>query len=237
MADTYNLSLPLLAAAQAQKHVTVNEALAILDSVAQMRVVSAALTAPPGAPADGEAYIVPTGASGAWEGQQTAVAVHANGGWIFLPARAGWEAWDESTGRRLFFDGTAWRAAQAVSAPGGALTLGQVLEVDHALANAASSTISAAIPDKFVVLGVTARVIVAITGTGGSWSLGVPADAGRYGAGLGVAQNAFAQGVTGQPQAYYGGTDLVLTAGSGAFTGGVVRLAIHGWSIEPPGAV
>jgi len=237
MTDTHNLSLPLLAAAQAQKHVTVNEALAILDSVAQLRVVSAALTVPPGAPADGEAYVVPAGASGAWMGQEGAVAVHANGGWIFLPARAGWEAWDENTARRLFFDGVTWRAAQAISAPGGALTLGQVLEVDHVLANAASSTVAAAIPDKFVVLGVTARVIVAITGTGGGWSLGVPADTGRYGTGLGVAQNAFAQGVTGQPQAYYGGTDLVLSAGSGAFVGGEVRLAIHGWSIEPPATV
>lgn len=234
MADTYNFSLPLLAAAQAQKHVTVNEALAILDTVAQLRVVSATLATPPGAPVDGQAYIVPTGASGGWGGQDGAVAVFANGGWILLPARTGWEAWEESASRRLFFDGVSWRAAQAISTPGGALTLGRVLEIDHVLASASTSTVAGAIPDNFVALGITARVITAITGTGGGWSLGVPADTGRYGVGLGVTQNAYAHGVTGQPQTYYGGTDLVLSAGSGAFTGGAVRLAIHGWSIEPP---
>ena len=116
----------------------------------------------------------------------------------------------------------------------GSRALGRVLEIEHVLASASSSTVAGAIPDKFVVLGITARVITAITGTGGGWSLGVPADTGRYGVGLGVTQNAYAHGVTGQPQTYYGGTDLVLSAGSSAFTGGAVRLAIHGWSIEPP---
>jgi len=166
MANTHNLSLPLIAAAQAQKHVTLNEALAILDSVAQMRVVSAGLTLPPGTPADGEAYVVPGGASGVWAGQDGAVAIFANGGWIFLAARAGWEAWDESTNRRLFFDGAVWRAAQAVTAPGGALTLGHVVEIDHVLDSAGTSVVTGAIPDKFVVLGITARVTAAITGTG-----------------------------------------------------------------------
>ena len=38
MSDTYQFGLPLVQAAQAQKHVTVNEALTRLDAVAQMRV-------------------------------------------------------------------------------------------------------------------------------------------------------------------------------------------------------
>ena len=40
MADTTNLTLPLLAASQAQKHVTVNEALTRLDGMVQLTLRS-----------------------------------------------------------------------------------------------------------------------------------------------------------------------------------------------------
>ena len=40
MVKTANLELPLVQAAQAQKHVTVNEALALLDAAAQLRLAS-----------------------------------------------------------------------------------------------------------------------------------------------------------------------------------------------------
>ena len=47
MADaTPRLGLPLLAAAQAQKHVTHNEALTVLDVLAQIAVKSRSLTLP-----------------------------------------------------------------------------------------------------------------------------------------------------------------------------------------------
>ena len=50
--------LPYLLAAQAQKHVTHNEALRLLDGLVQLAVLDRDLTAPPGAPADGDRYIV-----------------------------------------------------------------------------------------------------------------------------------------------------------------------------------
>ena len=53
MTTTANLALPLLEAGQAQKHVTVNEALARLDALVQLSVVSATTAAEPGAPAEG----------------------------------------------------------------------------------------------------------------------------------------------------------------------------------------
>ena len=45
-AATANLALPLMAAAQAQKHVTHNEALVALDTLAQLAVLDKDLTAP-----------------------------------------------------------------------------------------------------------------------------------------------------------------------------------------------
>ncbi|KAB2846219.1 MAG: DUF2793 domain-containing protein, partial [Hyphomicrobiaceae bacterium] len=64
MADqTPNLSLPYIIAAQAQKHVTHNEALRTLDAVVQLSVLDKDLSAPPVSPLDGDRYIVAAGAS------------------------------------------------------------------------------------------------------------------------------------------------------------------------------
>ena len=59
MPDTStHLLLPYLLAAQAQKHVTVNEALRLLDGLVQLAVLDRHLTAPPAGPAGGARYIV-----------------------------------------------------------------------------------------------------------------------------------------------------------------------------------
>ena len=55
---TTHLLLPYILAAQAQKHVTHNEALRLLDGLVQLSVLDRDLTAPPGSPADGDRYIV-----------------------------------------------------------------------------------------------------------------------------------------------------------------------------------
>lgn len=74
MAETTHLGLPVLEAGQAQKHVTVNEALHLLDGVVQLAVIDRDLAAPPGAPGEGDRYIVAAGATGDWSGQDDAVA-------------------------------------------------------------------------------------------------------------------------------------------------------------------
>ena len=61
---TTHLLLPYILAAQAQKHVTHNEALRILDGLVQLSVLDRDLTSPPGSPADGDRYIVASGATG-----------------------------------------------------------------------------------------------------------------------------------------------------------------------------
>ncbi|KAB2857294.1 MAG: DUF2793 domain-containing protein, partial [Bauldia sp.] len=89
-----HLGLPYLAPAQAQKHVTHNEALRRLDAVLQLAVVDSTVTAPPGSPAEGDRYIVPAGATGAWAGEDGAVAAFADGAWELVPPEAGWIAYD-----------------------------------------------------------------------------------------------------------------------------------------------
>ena len=61
---TTHLLLPYILPAQAQKHVNHNEALRILDGLVQLSVLDRVLSEPPGSPADGDRYIVGSGATG-----------------------------------------------------------------------------------------------------------------------------------------------------------------------------
>lgn len=103
-----NLSLPYLMPSQAQKHVTHNEAIALLDALVQLVVISATQGAAPDTAAEGDRYLVPIGAGGAWSGQDGAVAIFSGGAWMFLVPRVGWQAWAADAGHGLRFDGTAW---------------------------------------------------------------------------------------------------------------------------------
>ncbi len=65
MEQSPRLSLSYVAPNQAQKHVTVNESFRRLDALAQAVVRSRTETSEPASPAEGDAYVIPSGASGA----------------------------------------------------------------------------------------------------------------------------------------------------------------------------
>ena len=74
---TPRLSLPFVAAGQAQKHITVNEALGRLDGLVQLAVQSRTIAAQPASPADGAMHILPTGATGdAWFDKAAGLLAH-----------------------------------------------------------------------------------------------------------------------------------------------------------------
>lgn len=62
------LGLPYLAAGQLQKHVTLNESLARLDSLVQTQVRSRSRSSPPGDAAEGDLYILSHDGEDAWSG-------------------------------------------------------------------------------------------------------------------------------------------------------------------------
>ena len=72
---TPNLGLPTLAQGQAQKEIAHNEALLRLDALVQTSVESRALATPPGSPANGDRWIVPSGATGVWAGHTAQIAL------------------------------------------------------------------------------------------------------------------------------------------------------------------
>ena len=68
MSNSINLELPYILPAQAQKHVTHNEALRRLDGMVQL-VVQQETGTPPGTPAEGQCFAVGATPSGAWSGK------------------------------------------------------------------------------------------------------------------------------------------------------------------------
>jgi hypothetical protein len=111
MTDTVNLGLPYIDAAQAQKHVTHNEALRILDALVHLAVLDRDLAAPPGTPSEGQRWIVAASPTGAGAGHATPVAAWQDGGWQFSVPRVGWLVYVIDESSLLAWDGSAWTDA------------------------------------------------------------------------------------------------------------------------------
>ena len=154
MSDTPRFAMPLLDAAQAQKHVTVNEALMRADLLGAAGSRTATRAAPPAESADGDVHIVGAGATGDWAGHEGALALFLNGGWVFVAPWGGCAVWVAAERRAADLGWRTWVEGRVGGSPGGAATLARVVEIDHALSGAVSTT-AAVIPDKAVVLGVT----------------------------------------------------------------------------------
>ena len=110
MADiSPHLLLPYILAAQAQKHVTHNDAIRLLDAVVQLSVLDRDLTTPPALPADGDRYIVASAATGLWAGWDLNVATWVDGVWMRLMPRTGWLAWIADEASFAGWTGTIWK--------------------------------------------------------------------------------------------------------------------------------
>ena len=103
------LSLPIMMPAQAQKHVTHNEALELLDLVVQLNLESTALNAAPASPDEGQSWAVGTGASGLWSGQDGQIASWRGGGWMFVAPQDGWMAWCKHDSTLKVHSGGVWQ--------------------------------------------------------------------------------------------------------------------------------
>ncbi len=112
---TPRLGLPYVAAGQSQKHVTVNQAFARLDSLVQTTVESRAVAAQPAEPADGVLYILPADPTGEiWAGQaEGAILRYEAGGWSAEAPVAGRVAYIRDEDLLAVFDGAAWQPVAA----------------------------------------------------------------------------------------------------------------------------
>ena len=103
-----HLGLPYLLAAQAQKHVTHNEALRLLDAMVQLSVLDRTRTTPPVSPTDGDRHLVASGATGLWAGWDLNVAFWVDGVWLRLVPRQGWLVWIAAEQVFVVWNGSAW---------------------------------------------------------------------------------------------------------------------------------
>ena len=110
-----NLNLPFIAPAQAQKHVTHNEALRALDAIVQLSLVSKNQSTPPAIPVEGSRYFVAENATDAWADQDGKIAAYQDGAWAFYTPLSGWQAWIEDESVLQIWDGTIWQDAAPVS--------------------------------------------------------------------------------------------------------------------------
>ncbi len=112
---TTNLGLPLLAADQAQKHVTVNEGLLAIDGIVQCAIKERNRNDPPATPADGDRYIIGNAPTGAWSGKAYKLAVALDGAWRFHEPRPGWRVYNLADDTLYVLDsGSVWRKVVGV---------------------------------------------------------------------------------------------------------------------------
>ncbi|MCJ8238367.1 DUF2793 domain-containing protein [Peteryoungia algae] len=104
---TANLDLPFILPAQAQKHVTHNEALQRLDALVQL-VVATSAESPPADPAEGQIHWVTAPETGPWTGRAESLALFQDGVWVFIPPRQGWTAFFLDDARLKIFNGAEW---------------------------------------------------------------------------------------------------------------------------------
>lgn len=80
----------------------------------QESVLSATTAAPPGSPTEGDRYLIPTGATGAWAGQDGDITTYVAGVWTFETPTEGWTVWAEDADRTWFYNGAAWVPLESV---------------------------------------------------------------------------------------------------------------------------
>ena len=108
MTDTDRLGLPLIDAAQAQKHVTHNAALERIDALMHLGVVTRTSAPPATVPADAR-YLVAGTPAGVFSGYLDHIALQQDGAWQFLAPQVGWRIYVQDEAVLLVHDGTTWR--------------------------------------------------------------------------------------------------------------------------------
>lgn len=108
-----NLSL-MVSGNQGEQHYTQFMAfLRGIDGLVQPHAKSLTTTAPPASPADGDVYIVPSGATGAWSGKTNQIGRYSSvaAAWEFYVPKKGWRVYVEDEAADYQYGGASWALA------------------------------------------------------------------------------------------------------------------------------
>jgi hypothetical protein len=118
--ETGRYRLPLLAVSQAQKEITHNEALVIIDALLHMAVEAVLTVAPAVTDNDiGKCWIINGAPTGAWANKAGQIACWIGGSWRFVVPHEGMGVWNKSTRRHSRFISGQWTTAPSVPNPTG----------------------------------------------------------------------------------------------------------------------
>ena len=108
--STPRFALPYIQAAQAQKEVTHNEALLMVDALVSLSLEDRHLSAPPVSPQNGQVWFINGAGSGAWNGQSNKLAHCDSGQWYFYVVPDGLRAWIKDEAGYFVYSGGSWSA-------------------------------------------------------------------------------------------------------------------------------
>lgn len=232
--ETRNLKLKYLFGQQASKHITVNEAFARIDGVLSRHIEFFKINLPPEEPEEGTGFIIGESPSGEWIGHKFDVCYRINGGWEFFSPPVGWSVWVESLCSVVTFIGKDWLiGAMSVGSAGQSTSL-SIINYRQSLVSGDRVVTEKFIPDKTIVIGVTALVKSELIGSN-TWSLGSLDSYNRYGENHSAAFGAKIIGVTSTPLTYFGDSELVITPENGkTFDSGEILFCVHAMNIYAP---
>ncbi len=113
MSTTSRLGLPFIVASQAQKEVTHNEALAMLDALVQAAAISIGSNTAPGSPVAGDCHVVGDTPTGDWLGQSQKLAYYTTG-WNFIAPWPGMTVWVAAAETLYSYNGSGWGTSASV---------------------------------------------------------------------------------------------------------------------------
>ena len=85
-----------------------------LGAVVGLSVKDRDLTAPPASPVDGDRYLIPAAATGAWAGKTNQIAVRVAGSWEYTVPKVGWLCFVEDEAALSAYKTTGWSAGIAI---------------------------------------------------------------------------------------------------------------------------
>ena len=124
MQNTGRFELPLIMPSQAQKHVTHNEALTLLDGLVHLVINTEGDTTPPVSAQVDDAFLVGAPASGAWFGQAGKLAFNTDAGWRFAAPVRGIIAFFAAASELRIYEQGVWTKLGDFTGPLSYATLG-----------------------------------------------------------------------------------------------------------------
>ena len=232
---TGRLKLPYITQAQAQKEVTHNQALNILDVLVNTVAVSIS-NAPADKPNEGDIYIVGKNPQGIFDGNANNLTQLIEGCWSFYQPINYMEVMVVDKNHKFTYVNGEWISLISTSSDSSSnkdntttknSSQLEIMQWEEDLKIEGKVVTSKnVIPHHSLVLAVNMWVIEAVTGVQ-SFTVGVKDDPSRYGDRLSSSKDTTNIGMTYHPITYFYDTPITIMPSQMEFTGGVVKICVQ----------